>query len=489
MALIKCPECGKKISDKATACIHCGCPIERGIIENDSSQIIVKENVELTDESTPTINCTPKENSNTTGAINEKKFYQSTWFIFLMLFVFFPLGIFLLWKYKKTNIAVRIICSVAFAINFLFWLLIGIALLIPCEHNWIDATCTNPMYCDICGETEGNAPGHVEGEWTATKEATLIDVGVEEIFCTVCGKSLDSRGTELKKVKIIGNTFNFTDEELIDWANSWLNGTHEIESYGHFDLGSDILGYRIETDDGENGMLLLKHDGGDEVSAIMVYFDNFVDRSALALFFGTKINSNFVYDDAALVLANNSTYFAANMIATNLTISDGLEVAMLTPESYMYKIISGTPLTMSDGYVFIERDDGEYSEYDNNIWEFIMDTYGDDYCWWFWHDDKGDDTDGGIGEVKTYRGIVLAESTKSDIIEAYGRSDMEITFNKNNDILYRSMKEGGSSDYKYLEDTKSILVYDYEGQFQLVFYIDNAGVVDFILYTSGVWYD
>lgn len=27
MALIKCPECGREISDKAAACIHCGCPV------------------------------------------------------------------------------------------------------------------------------------------------------------------------------------------------------------------------------------------------------------------------------------------------------------------------------------------------------------------------------------------------------------------------------------------------------------------------------
>lgn len=27
MALIKCPECGKEISDKAAACPNCGCPI------------------------------------------------------------------------------------------------------------------------------------------------------------------------------------------------------------------------------------------------------------------------------------------------------------------------------------------------------------------------------------------------------------------------------------------------------------------------------
>lgn len=29
MALIKCPECGKEISDKAPACIHCGYPLKK----------------------------------------------------------------------------------------------------------------------------------------------------------------------------------------------------------------------------------------------------------------------------------------------------------------------------------------------------------------------------------------------------------------------------------------------------------------------------
>ena len=27
MALIKCPECGRDVSDKAQSCIHCGCPL------------------------------------------------------------------------------------------------------------------------------------------------------------------------------------------------------------------------------------------------------------------------------------------------------------------------------------------------------------------------------------------------------------------------------------------------------------------------------
>lgn len=29
MALIKCPDCQKEISDKTEKCIHCGCPIKR----------------------------------------------------------------------------------------------------------------------------------------------------------------------------------------------------------------------------------------------------------------------------------------------------------------------------------------------------------------------------------------------------------------------------------------------------------------------------
>ncbi len=33
MALIKCPECGKEISDKAASCPNCGCPINNQKIE------------------------------------------------------------------------------------------------------------------------------------------------------------------------------------------------------------------------------------------------------------------------------------------------------------------------------------------------------------------------------------------------------------------------------------------------------------------------
>lgn len=44
MALIKCPECNREISDKAKQCIHCGFPLDEYLQEKDS---INKENEKL----------------------------------------------------------------------------------------------------------------------------------------------------------------------------------------------------------------------------------------------------------------------------------------------------------------------------------------------------------------------------------------------------------------------------------------------------------
>lgn len=35
MSLIKCPECGKEISDKAKTCINCGCPLDEIITSGE----------------------------------------------------------------------------------------------------------------------------------------------------------------------------------------------------------------------------------------------------------------------------------------------------------------------------------------------------------------------------------------------------------------------------------------------------------------------
>lgn len=44
---------------------------------------------------------------------------QKTWFIVLTLFLFFPIGLFFMWKHKKFNMAVRVIISAFFGIAIL----------------------------------------------------------------------------------------------------------------------------------------------------------------------------------------------------------------------------------------------------------------------------------------------------------------------------------------------------------------------------------
>lgn len=43
MALIKCPECGREVSDRATACIHCGYPLQEAIISAPKSTNTAKK--------------------------------------------------------------------------------------------------------------------------------------------------------------------------------------------------------------------------------------------------------------------------------------------------------------------------------------------------------------------------------------------------------------------------------------------------------------
>lgn len=53
MALITCPECGGKISDKAETCIHCGYPLKKYTEYIDYKQIINEINERITNLTKP----------------------------------------------------------------------------------------------------------------------------------------------------------------------------------------------------------------------------------------------------------------------------------------------------------------------------------------------------------------------------------------------------------------------------------------------------
>ena len=45
MALIKCVDCGKELSDRANACPNCGCPIENSLVTENSSTVEKNEEI------------------------------------------------------------------------------------------------------------------------------------------------------------------------------------------------------------------------------------------------------------------------------------------------------------------------------------------------------------------------------------------------------------------------------------------------------------
>ena len=86
------------------------------------------------------------------------------------------------------------------------------------EHTWVDATCTEPKTCSVCGETDGEALGHTWIDATCTEPKT----------CSVCGETdgkalghtwVDATCTEPKTCSICGET----DGEAL--GHTWVDAT------------------------------------------------------------------------------------------------------------------------------------------------------------------------------------------------------------------------------------------------------------------------
>jgi hypothetical protein len=75
--------------------------------------------------------------------------------------------------------------------------------ILRCEHDWIDATCTTPKTCKLCGITEGEALGHIE-EVIEGKAATCEETGLTDgVRCSRCGEIL----VEQQIIPIISHNF------------------------------------------------------------------------------------------------------------------------------------------------------------------------------------------------------------------------------------------------------------------------------------------
>lgn len=209
------------------------------------------------------------------------------------------------------------------------------------NHKWMDATCTSPRTCFWCDLEEGEPLGHQE-KTSVTQQPTLVSSGTEIVTCSICEEVIDNRTISKKVPKAEGKSFNFTDDELIDWIND--KSTAEVE---HTELGifnnNKNTSYRITLSNGEKGALLLNHGDNDtdgNVCAIMVYFENTDQSSVFVAWIGEKINSNFSSEDAFYKFVYGASYTAAGMTAMDLELDDDFTVYILASSEYLADIVS-----------------------------------------------------------------------------------------------------------------------------------------------------
>lgn len=95
-----------------------------------------------------------------------------------------------------------------------------------CKHMWKDATCTEPKTCSKCGETEGEALGHMLGNWEDGEVDYISAVKQKILCCSVCGEVLESREEELFSLAHDGK-FDFNVEEFTQRLENQLSYVSE----------------------------------------------------------------------------------------------------------------------------------------------------------------------------------------------------------------------------------------------------------------------
>lgn len=200
------------------------------------------------------------------------KFYEKTWFTVLMLLLFFPVGLFLMWKYQKFNVGARII------ISGFFGFLILSNLLGDSDTNESEATAVKEeetVTVDAEAETEEPTAEEVAAaEQAAKEEQEKADAEAakkaeeeeaarkaaeekrkEELSLSGSGQQASSKFTLEDGFVVIKSTHNggsnFAMELLDENANVVKLVTNEIGSYNGsqvFAIDAGTYQYNVTAD-------------------------------------------------------------------------------------------------------------------------------------------------------------------------------------------------------------------------------------------------
>ena len=202
------------------------------------------------------------------------------------------------------------------------------------SHVWIAATCTTPETCSECGKTQGSVPGHTEGNWEATKAATLMSKGEEALKCTTCGENIKTRTTEVKTPGVSGSSFNFTDEEFIPWLES-IDDFTISKNTTDVELDPDETAYFINVSDGGTCVMLLVHDSKGNICAMSFFrSDKNTTGDAIAIMIGLRVDRSFSSDKAVSDIVSSDMYVSTNATVMRFSMDGGGYYTMLAPTQY-----------------------------------------------------------------------------------------------------------------------------------------------------------
>lgn len=115
--------------------------------------------------------------------MEKEKFYQKTWFTVLFLILFFPIGLFTMWKYKKFNKVARIVITVLLVF---FW---SISIL----GDDSDSTDSTSDKTSTKATTEATTTATTKATTTATTEATTTATTEATTEATTAKKKLTKK--------------------------------------------------------------------------------------------------------------------------------------------------------------------------------------------------------------------------------------------------------------------------------------------------------
>lgn len=175
-------------------------------------------------------------------------------------------------------------------------------------------------------------------------------------------------------------------------------------------------------------------------------------------------------------------------VSVVLGIAETSNASNITEESSTENV-KGTVLTKDDFVIQTEKPVEEYVKYNNNIME-VLDEMGDSSCIYLFETDEENAIEDTTGEVTLNRNIFLGESTRDDLLEAYGLG-IENRFDSNTDLVFsgENYLPEHRSLLKEIEKTlSSSITYNYKNLYQIIFFINDEDIIKTVYFLNDIYY-